>query len=69
MDANHVLALGLVIAPLWRLVGQRLNTDERPNALHVEVAADRGKGRGGAAGPIGWPIVPAPPPNLPERSA
>lgn len=42
MDANDVLGLGLGIAPPWRLVGQRLDTDKRPNELHIEIAADRG---------------------------
>ena len=30
------------IAPPWKLVGQRLDTDKRPNELHIELAADRG---------------------------
>jgi transposase len=42
MDANDVLALGLGVSPPWKLVGQRLDTDKRPNELHIEVAADRG---------------------------
>ena len=42
METNDVLALGLGIAPPWRLVGQRLDTDKRPNELHLEVAAERG---------------------------
>ncbi len=29
MDTKDVLALGLGIAPPWRLVGQRLETDKR----------------------------------------
>ena len=35
IDANDVLALGLGIAPPWRLVGQRLDTDKRPNTRHL----------------------------------
>ncbi len=41
-ETKDVLALGLGIAPPWRLVGQRLDTDKRPNELHLEVAAERG---------------------------
>jgi transposase len=42
MDTKDVLALGLGIAPPWRLVGQRLDTDKRPNELHIALATDRG---------------------------
>ena len=42
MDANDVLALGLGVRPPWKLVGQRLDRDEQPNELHLEVAAERG---------------------------
>ena len=42
MDTKDALALGLGIAPPWKLVGQRLDTDKRPNELHIELAADRG---------------------------
>ncbi len=42
MHADHVLGLGLGVTPPWKLVGQRLDTDKRPNELHIEVAADRG---------------------------
>lgn len=42
MDANTVLALGLGMAPPWRLVGQRLETAKQPHELHLEVAAERG---------------------------
>lgn len=42
MDANDILALGQGVIPPWRLVGQRLDTTKQPNALHLEVAADRG---------------------------
>ena len=42
MHADDVLALGLGVTPPWKLVGQRLDTDKRPNELHIEVAADRG---------------------------
>jgi transposase len=42
MHADDVLSLGLGVTPPWKLVGQRLDTDERPNELHIEVAADRG---------------------------
>ena len=41
MDVNDVLTLGLGIAPPWRLVAQRLDTDKQPNELHIEVAAER----------------------------
>ena len=42
MHADDVLSLGLGVTPPWKLVGQRLDTDNRPNELHIEVAADRG---------------------------
>ena len=42
MDTKDVLALGLGITPPWGLVGQRLDTDKRPNELHIAMAADRG---------------------------
>ncbi len=42
MHANDVLSLGLGVPPPWKLVGQRLDTDEQPNELHIELAADRG---------------------------
>ena len=42
MHADEVLSLGLGMAPPWKLVEQRLDTDKRPNELHIEVAADRG---------------------------
>jgi transposase len=42
MDANTVLALGLGMAPPWRLAGQRLETAKQPHELHLEVAAERG---------------------------
>lgn len=42
MHADDVLSLGLGVTPPWKLVGQRLDTDKRPNELHIEVAADRG---------------------------
>jgi len=42
MPADDVLSLGLGVTPPWKLVGQRLDTDKRPNELHIEVAADRG---------------------------
>lgn len=42
MDTKDVLALGLGIAPPWRLVGQRFDTDKRPNELDIAIAADRG---------------------------
>lgn len=41
MDANDVLSLGLGVTPPWKLVGQRLDTDKRPNELDIEAAADR----------------------------
>ncbi len=42
MHADDVLSLGLGVTPPWKLVEQRLDTDKRPNELHIEVAADRG---------------------------
>ncbi|MDJ0942245.1 MAG: transposase [Kiloniellales bacterium] len=43
MEAGDVLAaLGLGIAPPWRLIGRRLEAGTRPNELQMEVAADRG---------------------------
>jgi len=42
MHADDVLSLGLGVTPPWKLVGQRLDTDKRPEELHIEVAADRG---------------------------
>ncbi len=39
MHADDVLGLGLGVTPPWKLVGQRLDTDKRPNELHIEVAA------------------------------
>ncbi len=42
MHADDVLSLGLGVTPPWKLVGQRLDTDKRPNELHLELAADRG---------------------------
>ena len=42
METKDVLALGLGIAPPRRLVGQWLDTDKRPNELHLEVVAERG---------------------------
>lgn len=42
MDANTVLALGLGMAPPWRLARQRLETAKQPHELHLEVAAERG---------------------------
>ena len=29
----------LGVTPPWKLIGQRLDTDQRPNELHIEVAA------------------------------
>jgi transposase len=42
MDTKDVLTLGLGFALPWRLVDQRLDTDKRPNELHIVMAADRG---------------------------
>ena len=42
MDANDVLALGLGLNAPWRLVDQRLDTDEQPHELRIDLAADRG---------------------------
>ena len=41
MDTKDALALGLGIAPPWT-GWPRLDTDKRPNELHIELAADRG---------------------------
>ncbi len=42
MHADDVLSLGLGVTPPWKLFGQRLDTDNRPKELHIELAADRG---------------------------
>ena len=42
MDAKQVFALGLGLGAPWKLVGQRLDADKRPNELHLEVEAERG---------------------------
>lgn len=42
MEAEQVLALGLGVAPPWRLVSQHLETEKRPHELHLRLDADRG---------------------------
>lgn len=42
MDATEILALGLGVAPPWRLVEQRLDTGRRPHVLEIRLEADRG---------------------------
>ena len=42
MDAKDVLALGLGIAPPWRLVNQRLDTSRQPHVLEIMLETDRG---------------------------
>ena len=39
MHADLVLSSGLGVTPPWKLAGQRLDTDKRPNELHFEVAS------------------------------
>ncbi len=42
MDATEILALGLGVAPPWRLVAQRLDTGKKPHVLEIGLEADRG---------------------------
>ena len=42
MEARDVFALGLGLNAPWKLAGQRLDIEKRPNELHLEVVADRG---------------------------
>jgi transposase len=42
MDEKRVLALGLGLTAPWRLVEQRLETERRPQELHLRVEAARG---------------------------
>jgi len=41
MEARDVFALGLGLSAPWKLAGQRLDIEKRPNELHLEVVADR----------------------------
>ncbi|CAO0822798.1 hypothetical protein DFAR_3290046 [Desulfarculales bacterium] len=36
------MGLGLGLQPLWRLVGQRMDTDKQPHEVFLEIAADQG---------------------------
>jgi transposase len=42
MEPKDVFTLGLGLSAPWKLVGQRLDIEKRPNELHLEVVADRG---------------------------
>jgi len=42
MEALAVLSLGLGVAPPWRLVDQRLDTDQWPHVLEIQLEVDRG---------------------------
>ena len=42
MEAKDVFSLGLGLSEPWKLSGQRLDVEKRPNELHLEVVADRG---------------------------
>jgi transposase len=42
MEAKDVFSLGLGLNEPWKLTGQRLDVEKRPNELHLEVVADRG---------------------------
>jgi transposase len=42
MEAKDVFTLGLGLSEPWKLAGQQLDVEKRPNELHLEVAADRG---------------------------
>ena len=42
MEAKDVFTLGLGLSEPWKLSGQRLDVEKRPNELHLEVIADRG---------------------------
>ena len=42
MEAKDLIALGLGLSAPWKLSGQRLDIQKRPNELHLEVVAERG---------------------------
>lgn len=42
MLSDDVLSLGLGLTPPWKLIDQHLDRDRTPNALHIELLADRG---------------------------
>lgn len=42
MDGNEILLLGLGIQSPWKLIEQYLDTDKKPQELHLKVKADRG---------------------------
>lgn len=42
MEAKDVFTLGLDLSEPWKLAGQRLDIEKRPNELHLEVVAERG---------------------------
>jgi transposase len=42
MEAKDVFTLGLGLSEPWKLAGQRLDIEKRPNELHLEVVAERG---------------------------
>ena len=41
MEPKDVFTLGLGLSAPWKLAGQRLDVEKRPNELHLEVIADR----------------------------
>src|ERR1019366_4222868 len=42
MESKDVFTLGLGLSEPWKLAGQRLDIEKRPNELHLEVVAERG---------------------------
>src|SRR3989304_5105846 len=42
MEPKDVFTLGLGLSAPWTLVGHRLDTEKRPQELHLEVTAERG---------------------------
>ena len=42
MESKDVLSLGLGLSAPWKLAGQRLDVEKRPQELHLEVIAERG---------------------------
>lgn len=42
METKDVFTLGLGLSAPWKLAEHRLDTEKRPNELHLEVTADRG---------------------------
>ncbi len=42
MEAEDVFTLGPGLSEPWKLAGKRLDTEKRPNELHLDVVAERG---------------------------